>query len=113
LEAGEKYAHVKIGSGDIVLVRTGHWARRAKLGAWNVARQAAGLDASTMPWLKQRDISVLAGDGVNDGEGSSQPETVGIPDSRGFLVEPRRPSTPSRRSELSCIIHSPGLEKES
>jgi len=66
LEAWEKYAHVKIGSGDLVLVRTGRWARRARLGAWNVARLAAGLDASTMPWLKQRDISVLGGDGVND-----------------------------------------------
>ena len=49
-----------------MLVRTGRWARRAKLGPWNVGREAAGLDASTMPWLKQRDIALLGGDGVND-----------------------------------------------
>jgi hypothetical protein len=66
LEAWEKYAGVKIGSGDLLLVRTGRWARRAKLGPWNAAREAAGLDASVAPWLKQRDISVLASDGVND-----------------------------------------------
>jgi hypothetical protein len=66
LEAWEKYAGVKIGSGDVLLVRTGRWARRAKLGPWNAAREAAGLHASVAPWLKQRDISVLASDGVND-----------------------------------------------
>src|SRR5437762_8873365 len=35
LEAWEKYAGVKIGSGDAVFVRTGRWARRAKEGPWN------------------------------------------------------------------------------
>jgi kynurenine formamidase len=66
LEAWEKFAGVKIGAGDVLLVRTGRWARRAKLGPWNAAREAAGLDASVAPWLKQRDISVLGSDGVND-----------------------------------------------
>ncbi len=66
LEAWEKYAHIKIASGDAVFVRTGRWARRVKVGPWNAAREAAGLHASAIPWLKQRDISLLAGDGVND-----------------------------------------------
>ena len=66
LEAWEKHAHIKISSGDAVFVRTGRWARRAKLGPWNAAREAAGLHASVIPWLKQRDISLLGGDGVND-----------------------------------------------
>jgi kynurenine formamidase len=66
LEAWEKYSGVRIGSGDAVFVRTGRWARRAKLGPWNAAREAAGLHASAMPWLKQRDIALLGGDGVND-----------------------------------------------
>jgi hypothetical protein len=82
LEAWEKYAHVKISSGDAVFVRTGRWARREKLGPWNVGRQAAGLDASTMPWLKQRDIAVLGGDGVNDVQPSGvvgQGEAAGRP----------------------------------
>jgi hypothetical protein len=66
LEAWEKYAHVKIASGDALFIRTGRWARRAKMGAWNVGREVAGLHASTMPWIKQRDICLLGGDGVND-----------------------------------------------
>jgi hypothetical protein len=66
LEAWEKFAHVKIGSGDVLLVRTGRWARRAKIGPWNTGREAAGLHASVMPWLHQRDISLLGGDAVND-----------------------------------------------
>ena len=66
LEAWEKYAGVKISSGDALFVRTGRWARREKLGPWNAGREAAGLHASVMPWLKQRDIALLGGDGVND-----------------------------------------------
>jgi hypothetical protein len=66
LEAWEKFAHVKIASGDAVFIRVGRWARRAKLGPWNAAREAAGLHASAMPWLKQRDISLLGSDAVND-----------------------------------------------
>jgi putative cyclase len=66
LEAWEKFANVKIGSGDAVFVRSGRWARRAALGPWNSAREAAGLHASAMPWLKQRDIVLLGSDAVND-----------------------------------------------
>jgi hypothetical protein len=66
LEAWEKFAGIKIGSGDALFIRTGRWARRAKLGPWNAAREAAGLHGSVMPWMKQRDIALLGGDGVND-----------------------------------------------
>src|SRR5262249_39552961 len=41
LEAWEEFAGVKISSGDPLLIRTGRWARRAKLGAWNAAGEAA------------------------------------------------------------------------
>ena len=66
LEAWEKYANVKIGSGDALFLRTGRWARRAEKGPWNVAASAAGFHASVMPWLKQRDVALLGNDGVND-----------------------------------------------
>lgn len=66
LEAWEKFAGIKIGSGDAVFLRTGRWARRDKNGAWNVARDAAGFHASVLPWLKQRDVALLGNDGVND-----------------------------------------------
>lgn len=66
LEAWEKFANVKIGSGDAVLIRTGRWALRAEKGPWNSGREAAGLHVSVMPWLKQRDIALLGSDAVND-----------------------------------------------
>jgi len=66
LEDWEKFANVRIGSGDAVLIRTGRWALRAAKGPWSSAREAAGLHVSVMPWLKQRDIALLASDAVND-----------------------------------------------
>src|SRR5450432_3630305 len=51
LEAWEKKSGVKIGPGDAVLLRTGRWARREKLGPWNVGQSAAGLHASVAPWM--------------------------------------------------------------
>jgi len=70
LEAWEKFAKIKIGSGDAVFVRTGRWARRAKTGPWNAARETPGLHASVLPWIKQRDIAVLGGEGVVDAQPS-------------------------------------------
>jgi kynurenine formamidase len=66
LEAWERFANVKIGSGDAVFLRTGRWLQRAQKGPWNVARSAAGWHASVMPWLKQRDVALLGNDAVND-----------------------------------------------
>ena len=66
LEAWEKKAGVKIGAGDAVFVRTGRWTRRAKVGPWNAAREAAGLDAFVIPWLRQRDVAVLGSETAQD-----------------------------------------------
>jgi kynurenine formamidase len=60
LEAWEKKTGVKAGAGDALLVRWGRWARRTKLGAWPIDEQSAGLDNSVIPWLKKRDIALLA-----------------------------------------------------
>ena len=78
LEAWEEMAGVIVRAGDAVFVRTGRWARRAELGPWAVSRQAAGLHASTMPWIKARDVSFLGSDVANDVV-PSQIEGVGLP----------------------------------
>ncbi|MEP6716568.1 MAG: cyclase family protein [Terriglobia bacterium] len=65
LEAWEKKAGVKIGSGDVVLIRTGRWARRAAKGPWDTSR-VAGLHASCVPWLKKRDIALAGSDACLD-----------------------------------------------
>ena len=62
LEAWEKKAGVKIASGDAIFLRTGRWARREKLGPWNVGQSAAGLHASVAPWIKARGVAFLGSD---------------------------------------------------
>jgi kynurenine formamidase len=59
LEAWEKKTGVKVSAGDALFIRTGRWARRAKLGPSDTNFRA-GLDASVIPWLRQRDVAVLA-----------------------------------------------------
>ena len=78
IEAFEEMAGVVVRPGDAVFVRTGRWARRAELGAWDVSQSAAGLHASTMPWFKARDVSFLGGDAASDLV-PSQIEGVGLP----------------------------------
>ncbi len=51
---------MKIRAGDAVFLRTGRRPQRAEKGPWNVARSSAGFHASVMPWLKQRDVALLA-----------------------------------------------------
>lgn len=66
IEAWEKQAGVKVQAGDAVFIRSGRWARRAKTGPWNAAIENAGLDPSVLPWLKQRDVAILGGEGAQD-----------------------------------------------
>jgi hypothetical protein len=121
LEAWEKYANIKIASGDALFVRTGRWARRAKVGPWNAAREAAGLHASVMPWLKQRDISLLGGDGVNDvqpsgvvgaGEAANRPvhtltiAVLGVPlVDNAYLEDVAREAQSRKRWEFLTTVH--------
>jgi kynurenine formamidase len=63
LDAWEKQAGVKVGSGDIVFFRTGRWTRRAKTGAWAIDEQSAGLHPAVAQWLKRRDVAVVGWDG--------------------------------------------------
>lgn len=62
LDAWEKKAGVEVGSGDAVLIHTGRWTRREVEGAWDVMRDSAGLHASCLPWLKQRDVALIGSD---------------------------------------------------
>ena len=66
VEAWEKKAGVKIGAGDVVLLRTGRWSRRAKLGPRNVGQSAAGFHASIAPWFKTRGVAIVGSDVAED-----------------------------------------------
>ena len=63
LDAWEKQAGIKVGAGDMVFFRTGRWARRAKVGAWDIGAESAGLHPSVARWLKARDVAVVGWDG--------------------------------------------------
>jgi kynurenine formamidase len=67
LEAAEQQQDVRVDEGDILLVGTGRDARRAKLGPWSPYEEGlAGLHPECLPWLHERGVAVLGGDGVSD-----------------------------------------------
>lgn len=66
LEAWERQTGIKAGPGDVLLIRTGRWARERDQGTWDFVSGAAGLHASTAKWLKERDVAVLGSDGTGD-----------------------------------------------
>lgn len=66
LEAWERKTGVRVGSGDVLLIRTGRWECVRQKGQWNFLEKAAGSHASIAKWLKARDVAVIGSDGVND-----------------------------------------------
>ena len=62
IEAWEKKARVKTGPGDVVLIRTGRWARRAAVGPFSIQSTSAGLHVSALPWFKTRDVALIGTD---------------------------------------------------
>jgi len=66
LEAAASRAEISVGEGDVLLVRTGHFVRRSKLGPWNPDQVSAGIDLSCFPWLHERGVAVLGSDADTD-----------------------------------------------
>lgn len=66
LTAWENRAGVKVGRGDVVFIRTGKWARREKLGAWDAKEGLPGLHVSCGRWLKEREVAMLGSDAASD-----------------------------------------------
>ncbi len=69
---------MRIGEGDILLVRTGHARRRLELGPWDTARAMAGLHPTAATLLSERGVAALGSDGNND-TAPSDTEGVGFP----------------------------------
>ena len=66
LLAAEHDQRVRMGKGDILLVRVGHRRRRREQGPWDAAAARAGLHPTVLPLLTQRQVAVLGSDGNND-----------------------------------------------
>lgn len=96
LEAWEKKIGVKVQPGDAIFLRTGRWDRRVKVGPWNLIPTdpepgEAGYHISTIPWLRQRDVALIAADVSNDVRPSGVPKEVqavvrGMPVHSLFIV---------------------------
>jgi len=66
IAAAERDQGVRIGQGDILLVRVGHRRRRRERGPWDAAATRAGLHPSVLPLLAERQIALLGSDSNND-----------------------------------------------
>jgi kynurenine formamidase len=78
ITAAELDQGVRIGQGDILLVRVGHRLRRRERGPWDAAATRAGLHPSVLPLLAERQIAVLGSDSNND-TAPSVADGVGFP----------------------------------
>ena len=83
LEAAEKAQGVRLEEGDALMLRLGWYKRRLEKGAPESGRP--GLHAETLPWLKERGISIVAGDASQDADPSGYPG-IGLPIHRVGIV---------------------------
>jgi kynurenine formamidase len=86
LEALEKLENVQVSPGDVILLYTGRWKRRAALGAWPRETGFAGYHADVAYFIKERGVSFIGGDGPNDVIPSGLPASVPTPLHRLALV---------------------------
>jgi len=86
LEALEKLERVKVSAGDVILLYTGRWKRRAALGPWPNTTGFAGYHADVAYFLKERGVSFIGCDGPNDVSPTGLPPTVTNPLHRLALV---------------------------
>jgi kynurenine formamidase len=66
LQAAERRQGVRVGAGDILLIRTGYPLRLAELGPWDTAKAKAGLHPRAASFLAEREVAALGSDGNND-----------------------------------------------
>ena len=60
----EKWANIKIRSGDAVFLRTGRWTRQAQVGPYTGG--LPGWHASVIQFFHERDVSYIGNDAIND-----------------------------------------------
>ena len=76
LEAAEEAQGVRVEEGDALMLRLGWYKRRLELGPPQSGRP--GLHAETIPWLRERGVSLVGGDASQDVEPSGYPN-IGLP----------------------------------
>ena len=66
LEALEEIEGVRVEPGDVILLHTGRWKRRAALGPWESSEGVAGYHADVAYFMKERGVSFIGHDMWND-----------------------------------------------
>src|SRR6185295_532280 len=67
LEAAEKAQNVRVGPGDVLLVRTGYYACRRAEGARNPGKDGTpAVHVASLPWIRERSVAMLGTDTHND-----------------------------------------------
>jgi kynurenine formamidase len=66
LTRAEEAQQVRVGQGDLLLVRVGHRRRQTELGAWDSAASRAGLHPTAVEFVAERRVAVLGSDSNND-----------------------------------------------
>jgi kynurenine formamidase len=67
LEAAEKAARLRVEAGDILLVRTGYYARRLQEGPRHPLKDGSpAVHVACAPWLRERGVAMLGTDTHND-----------------------------------------------
>ena len=86
LETLEAIEDVRVSEGDVILLYTGRWKRRATLGPWPTSEGVAGYQADVAYFLKERGVSFIGHDMWNDVSPHGFPQSVGLPLHRLALV---------------------------
>ena len=66
LEALEEIEGVRVEPGDVILLYTGRWKRRAALGPWPTSEGVAGYHADVAYFMKERGVAFIGHDMWND-----------------------------------------------
>ena len=69
----ERIQGVTVQPGDVILLYTGRWKRRAALGPWPTSEGVAGYHADVAYFLKERDVAFIGHDLWNDVSPSGVP----------------------------------------
>ena len=86
LEQLEEIEGVRVSEGDVILLYTGRWKRRAALGPWPTSEGVSGYQADVAYFLKERGVSFIGHDMFNDVSPHGFPPHIGLPLHRLALV---------------------------
>ena len=73
LEAAERAQSVRVEPGDILLIRTGYYARRLEGPRHPLKDGSPAAHVASMPWFRERDIAMLGTDTHNDVSPTTHP----------------------------------------